>query len=122
MRGAFLRVALALRAAKADDPSLPELRRRARNLRPQVSAAWLAGAFRAFAEDDVREAVFRNLLGEKHWGPSFLQVEGGADPSWYLFDRLRADYWNEVFGFGVKPRSALGQARISSGVWHPDTA
>jgi uncharacterized protein (TIGR02996 family) len=121
IRGEFLRVAVALRTAAAEDPRLPALRRSVQELRPRVPAGWLVGAFRAFAEDDVREVVFRHLLGEGSTGDSFLQVENDGDPSWYLLDRLAADYHNDLIQVGVKPISAADSDYTRGGVFDRET-
>ncbi|MDB5306487.1 MAG: hypothetical protein JWO38_689 [Gemmataceae bacterium] len=94
VRGEFLRTAVALRAAPDMGANIPALRQRLRELRAGVPAEWLVQAVRSLAEDEVREAVFRELLGEDTTG-SFLQIEDRQDPSWYLFDRL-ADVYTEI--------------------------
>src|SRR5262249_15379435 len=63
------------------------------------------------AEDDVREAVSRALLGEGDGAGAFLEVEGGGDPSPYLlagllerYPRLRPASTAEQSGEGVFDR------------------
>ena len=92
-RGSFLRAVVELQSLDVTDKKVPELRQRILELRPQVSAGWLVRALRAYAEDDVREVVFRAHFGyDRYLRNSFLFVENWADPSWYLFSRLVADY------------------------------
>jgi uncharacterized protein (TIGR02996 family) len=116
VRGEFLRLAVALRKAKAEDPALPRLRKRIQELRSAVPAEWLVQAFRAYAEDDVREAVLSHLLGDNPCLSNFIQVDGRLDPSWYLLDRLEATVRQTVLenlaeregadGRAIKPASA----------------
>ncbi|MCI0461193.1 MAG: TIGR02996 domain-containing protein [Gemmataceae bacterium] len=90
VRGEFLRVRSALKALALEDERCSGLRGRLRELRPLIRAEWLAAVDRPFAEDDVREAVFRHQL--RQGGPGgvcFLRVEGGNDPSADLLDRFR---------------------------------
>src|SRR5262249_32225150 len=54
-------------------------------LRAAVSPGWALQAYRTLAEDDVREVVFRELLGEGGVFETFLRVENEQDPSPYLF-------------------------------------
>jgi uncharacterized protein (TIGR02996 family) len=92
-RGEFLRVAVALRGLPADNERFLDLLHRLRGLRSAVPAAWLVRADRSLAEDDVREVVFGNLLGEDNMiSGNFLQVEGRRDPSPYLLARLSERY------------------------------
>src|SRR5262245_28957102 len=65
-RSEFLRAAIAVRTA-ANDPSRLALRQRVQELRSSVPTEWLVKVFRSLAEDEVREAVFRNLLGDNGW-------------------------------------------------------
>jgi uncharacterized protein (TIGR02996 family) len=113
-RGEFLRVAVALRSAAASEERFPDLLCRLRELQPAVSAAWLVRACRGLAEDDVREAVFRELLGEGSTvSNTFLQVEERRDPSPYLLAQLSERY------VGLLPASA---ARLGSdGVFNRQT-
>jgi uncharacterized protein (TIGR02996 family) len=107
-RGELLRVAVALEAAAADDPSLPDLRRRVQELRPLATAAWLAVACRFLAADDVRAAVFRGLLeGTSRYRLAFLGVRDEEGPSWYLLDRLAAEPLRPGPALRLKPESAL---------------
>jgi len=77
VRGEFLRTAVAI--STAESLALPALHQCLQELRPLVSSRWLVSANRSIAEDDVREAVFRNLLGDGsvRLGTYFLQVEEG---------------------------------------------
>jgi uncharacterized protein (TIGR02996 family) len=109
-RSEFLREAVAVAAMAANDPFLLARRHRLQELRPLMPSEWLVRVYRIIAEDDVRETVFRTLLGDGGWAGApraFLQVEGEKDPSWYLFDRLAADYWNDAQQLGIRPVSVL---------------
>jgi hypothetical protein len=59
-------------------------------LKPAIDAGWVADVDRAFAEEEVRLAVFRTQLAEG--GPGalcFLQVKGSGEPSSDLLDSLK---------------------------------
>jgi uncharacterized protein (TIGR02996 family) len=100
-RGEFLRIAVALGSSSARDSHFPDLLHRLLELRPGVPAAWCLRAYRWLAEDDVREAVFREVMGDGDGvGSRFLQVENNRDPSPYLFARL-AERYN-----AIRPASA----------------
>jgi uncharacterized protein (TIGR02996 family) len=116
IRGDFLRVAVGLRLVTPDSPALPALRRRVQELRPSVPAEWLVRAFRAVAEDDVREVVFRQLMGKPSIFDTFLRV-GDGDPSWYLLDRLAPDFRNDQFATGLQPISQAVRHERWSGVF-----
>jgi uncharacterized protein (TIGR02996 family) len=84
-RHEFLRAAVALRAAAIASEEIARLVHRVRTLRKSVPAEWVVWADRSVAEDDVRDAVFRSLLGEGQCGAEiFLRVEADRDPSPYL--------------------------------------
>jgi uncharacterized protein (TIGR02996 family) len=90
-RGPFLRAALALHSLATGDEHGAELRRTVLALRDRVSAGWLVRVLHGYAEDDVREAVFRFHAGEVGLARGYLFVDG-TDPSWYLFGRLAGSY------------------------------
>jgi uncharacterized protein (TIGR02996 family) len=83
-RGEFLRAAVAARTAAAGADLHPHLDRLS-ELRSAVSPGWLLRAYRSLAEDDVREVVFRELVGNGGVFDTFLRVENEQDPSPYLF-------------------------------------
>jgi uncharacterized protein (TIGR02996 family) len=92
-RGEFLRVWCALQGLRPEAEGGPPVRARLRALRPLIPAEWLAVVARSLAEDDIREAVFRQQLRQD--GPAlpiFLQVEGRGDPSADLIERLKESY------------------------------
>src|SRR5262245_52313456 len=86
-RGEFLRTAVALQQNALTGEQLAEARRRILELRPRVPASWLVRALRGYAEDDVREGVFRAAFGNPAdvqfaRGPvvgPFVQVESWRD-------------------------------------------
>jgi uncharacterized protein (TIGR02996 family) len=84
-RGEFLRAAVAARTAGVADADLHQHLHRLGQLRSAVSPGWLLQAYRSLAEDDVREVVFRELLGDGRMFETFLGVENEQDPSPYLF-------------------------------------
>ena len=89
-RAEFLRVAVTLDGMARENESYRPLLRLLHELRSTVSSAWVADVEKTLAEDEVREAIFLDLIGEgRQCGICFLQVEGGADPSDYLLDRLQ---------------------------------
>jgi uncharacterized protein (TIGR02996 family) len=102
-RGPLLRAAVALRTRALTNEQEVELRRTIIELRSRVSAGWLVRALCWYAEDDVREVVFRSHFGKPGPGSGYLFVDG-TDPSWYLFGRLAADYPGIQPGSARKPR------------------
>jgi uncharacterized protein (TIGR02996 family) len=82
-RGEFLRAAVAARSAAAGI-DLPQQVQHLSELRPAVSPDWVRRAYPSLAEDDIREVVFRELVGDAAVD-TFLRVEDGHDPSPYLF-------------------------------------
>jgi uncharacterized protein (TIGR02996 family) len=122
IRSDLLRVAVALRKATPDHRLFFTLRRRIQELRPLVPVSWLVKVLRTIAEDDVRQAVFRRMLGDEVSGWAFLRVEHGHDPSWYLLDCLAADYRDHVREGRLRPTSAAdGPSRARSGVYDRET-
>ncbi|HEX4607932.1 MAG TPA: TIGR02996 domain-containing protein [Urbifossiella sp.] len=95
IRGEFLRCAVAARTS-AHAADLPQLLPRLRDLRPAVSPAWVGRAYRALAEDDIREVVFRRMLDNGLGYVTFVGVEGRHDPSPYL-SALLAELYCWVF-------------------------
>jgi uncharacterized protein (TIGR02996 family) len=121
--GPFLRSVVALRAASATNERLTELRRRIHELRSAVSAGWLVEVERALAEDEVREAVFRDVFGARSPAPgAYLEVENRRDPSWYLLDRLAADYGNIQPGSAARTRDGfyIGEDGASGAMYSID--
>jgi len=86
--GEFLRVVCALRNLTKDDKRWGPLWQRKHELRKMVRTAGVARVDRTSAEDDVREIVFRQLIGEGAVGVVFLETEPGQDPSPDLLARL----------------------------------
>jgi uncharacterized protein (TIGR02996 family) len=82
-RSEFLRAAVAARTATSNADLHRHLDRLC-ELRSAVSPRWLLQAYRDMAEDDVREVVFRELVGNGVLD-TFLRVKHGQDPSPYLF-------------------------------------
>jgi uncharacterized protein (TIGR02996 family) len=107
-RAELLRALVALRQA-ADASRRAELAARIGELRAGVDAAWLAAAVRWWAEDEVREAVFRQTLdGGVHADTScFLQAADRKDPSPEVLARLLAR------GHAVRPASARTGAGVT---------
>lgn len=84
-RHELLRAAVAMRVAVVSGEGVPNLVRHVRHLRKTVPTEWVVWADRSLAEDDVRDVVFRNLLGEGRCAAEiFLRVEADRDPSPYL--------------------------------------
>jgi uncharacterized protein (TIGR02996 family) len=83
-RGEFLRTAVAARTAAVADADRHRHLHRLSDLRSAISPEWLLQAYRSLAEDDVREVVFRELVGDGALD-TFLRVENEQDPSPYLF-------------------------------------
>ena len=99
-RGEFLRAAVAARSATAG-VDLPRQLRRLSELRPAVCPAWVRRAYLSLAEDDIREVVFRELVGGGSAARgTFLRVEERHDPSRYLFALVAGRC------AGVRPASA----------------
>src|SRR5262245_34763026 len=79
VRGEFLRLVVRWKAMSPDDTLC---RARIQGLRRQVSTEWVAAVCLRLAEDEVREAVFRSIIGpEGPRGIVFLKVEDSKDPS-----------------------------------------
>jgi uncharacterized protein (TIGR02996 family) len=84
-RAEFLRAAVALRSPATGEDQRRELAKRLWVLREGLAAAWVVRVYRSVAEDDVHEAVIRELLGKKSKGHgSFLEIRHRGDPSQYL--------------------------------------
>jgi uncharacterized protein (TIGR02996 family) len=108
-RSEFLRAAVAARSA-TDEVDRTRRLQRLIELRPVVSPVWVRRAYPSLAEDDIREVIFRELVG---WGGvaagPFLRVEDGHDPSPYLFALVAGRCR------GVRPASA---AELRQGGYH----
>src|SRR5579859_229572 len=63
LRGEFLRAAVALAGLPAQDKRSVALVARLEQLRPAIDSGWLALFDRPSAEEAVREAVFRAMIG-----------------------------------------------------------
>jgi uncharacterized protein (TIGR02996 family) len=100
-RSEFLRAAVAVGNAAVTDADFHQRLRHLNELRSVVSPGWLLRAYRILAEDDVREVVLREMVGEGSAAfVSFLRVENDQDPSPYLFAQVAGRC------AGVEPASA----------------
>ncbi|WP_439627234.1 TIGR02996 domain-containing protein [Gemmata sp.] len=107
-RHEFLRAAVAMRAAVVSGECVPGLVHHVRYLRKTVPAEWVVWADRSLAEDDVREPVFRSLLGEGlRDAEIFLRVDYFHDPSPYLMAGL-VDGYPEAKPVSVAKRGSEG--------------
>jgi uncharacterized protein (TIGR02996 family) len=115
-RAEYLRAATALTVLPAEDEQRAGLEARVRQLRPLVTAEWLAVVDRPRAEDEVREVAFRRLF--ESWNPQvtcFVEVGKGQDPSPDLLDRL------QDLSPHIRPVSASKPAEDEEGVVDRET-